>query len=95
MGNPENEIASFRALRPQNLAISNQPARRKPNLNQRLGRCSRTTIPGEWPIAGSAGTPPASNAKATIAGRGRMWVMAALSQPIGGAIGATAHATGA
>src|ERR1035441_6951507 len=42
-GNPENEIARFRALKPQYLAISILPARQKQILRQWSGRCSRTT----------------------------------------------------
>jgi Beta-lactamase len=40
----KNEIARFCSLRPQNLAISNPPIRRKQTLPQRLGHCSRTTF---------------------------------------------------
>src|SRR5262249_44684721 len=36
-GNLENEIASFPASRPQNLAISNSQRGQKPTLTQRLG----------------------------------------------------------
>src|SRR5665647_1804006 len=42
-GNPENEIARFRALKPQYLAISILPARQKQILRQWASRCSRTT----------------------------------------------------
>src|SRR5271166_5100990 len=42
-GNPENEIAGFCALNPQNLAISKPPGRQKTTLNQRPNCCSRTT----------------------------------------------------
>jgi hypothetical protein len=41
--NLENEIARFRALKPENLAISNAPVRRKTNLDQWPSHCSRTT----------------------------------------------------
>src|SRR5664280_2158266 len=41
--NPENEIARFRALKPQYLAISILPARQKQILRQWASRCSRTT----------------------------------------------------
>ena len=41
--NPENEIARFRALKPQYLAISIPPARQKQILRQWASRCSRTT----------------------------------------------------
>jgi hypothetical protein len=43
-GNPENEIARFRALKPQYLAISILPARQKQILRQWASRCSQTTI---------------------------------------------------
>src|SRR5664280_544486 len=42
-GNPENEIARFRALKPQYLAISIPPARQKQILRQWASRCSQTT----------------------------------------------------
>src|SRR5664280_2752264 len=42
-GNPENEIARFRALKPQYLAISILPARQKQILRQWASRCSQTT----------------------------------------------------
>src|SRR5664280_2815688 len=43
-GNPENEIARFRTLKPQYLAISILPARQKKILRQWASRCSRTTL---------------------------------------------------
>ena len=41
--NPENEIARFRTLKPQYLAISILPARQKQILRQWASRCSQTT----------------------------------------------------
>jgi hypothetical protein len=42
-GNPKNEIASFRALRSQILAISNPTLAAKTSLDQPLRRCSQAT----------------------------------------------------
>src|SRR5262245_54642318 len=42
-GNPKNQIARFRALKPENLAISKPPAAQKMTLSQALSCCSRAT----------------------------------------------------